>query len=250
MLSSKSHPSRTVRRGLVGLGVVGVGAALTMAAAPQAHAADGLTFSCKATVFGTTMDQGTWTAVVTTDAPDSVKVNEKMSAPKITAKVTTSTSAADTLRTLGITSVDGSSKADYTVSGAVVNPGTRTGDLTIGSTKVPSSGGLSTTATGSGQPDTAGADTGQIKVSVGNFTADIQTYQGDTKSLVIPVKCTLDSGQDPVIKTIQVTPDVMTGSGTDTRTTNLLTAGGIGIAVLGVAAAGGAVSFGRKRHQN
>ncbi len=250
MLSSKSHSSRTVKRGLVGLGVVGVGAALTMAAAPSAHAADGLTFSCEATVFGTTMDQGTWTAVVTTDAPDSVKVNEKMAAPKITAKVTTSTSAADTLRSLNITSVDGTSTAGYSVSGAVVKPGDRTGDLTINPTDVPDSGGLTTTATGTGEADTAGPDTGQIKVSVGDFTADIQTYQGDNKSLVIPVKCTLDSGQDPVIKTIQVTPDVMTGSGTDTRTTNLLTAGGIGVAVLGVAAAGGAFTFGRKRHQN
>ncbi len=223
--NTSRHSARAAgRRTLAGVGTLGLlGGTVMLGLGALSTSADAATsaplkFACKATVFGTELDQGTWTAAVTVNLPAQVTVGSTIPAPAISAKVTTSTSAADTLRGLGITSVDGSSAAGYTVSGAA-----RTANLTIPTTPVPSSGGLITTATGSGQSETAPATPGSIDVKVGNFTADIQTYQGANKSIFIPVKCTLNAGQDATVGSIKVVSDqtpTTTSTSTATSTTS------------------------------
>lgn len=101
-----------------------------------------LQYRCEANVFGQVVQQGTWTAEVTVDLPSQVTVGAAIPAPAISAKVTTSTDAANTLRFLGETEVDGTSVAKYTLAGQ-----DRSANLTIGKTAVPTSGALTTTAT-------------------------------------------------------------------------------------------------------
>lgn len=106
----------------------------------------------------------------------------------------------------------------------MVKPGARTADLTIPNTKVPAKGALQTTASGNGATEVAAGSSGTITVKVGDFSADIQTYKGTTKDLLIPVKCTLQTGQNATLGTIAVgTPPTSptstpTGTGTPTST--------------------------------
>jgi hypothetical protein len=174
----------------------------TMAMAPAAEAATtpALKYNCSATVFGTTMAQGVWTAKVTSALPTKAKRNAIIKAAKITAKVTTSKTAADTLRSLKVKTVKGTSTAAYTATGAIVSPGKRTAALTVPTTTVPKSGTLTTTATGTGKAEKAGSKAGKITVTVGSFTAKLTTDSG----FVLPVSCTLVKGQKPTLATIAV----------------------------------------------
>lgn len=145
------------------------------------------------------VQQGTWTAEVTVDLPSQVTVGAAIPAPAISAKVTTSTDAANTLRFLGETEVDGASVAKYTLAGQ-----DRSANLTIGKTAVPGSGALTTTATGTGAAETAPTAPGSLEVKVGDFTASIPTYKSGTPDLLLPITCTLTAGQDATVGTIDV----------------------------------------------
>ena len=113
---------------------------------------------------------------------------------------------------------------------------------------MPASGSLTTTASGTGQPETAPDTPGTIDVKVGDFTADIQAYDANGgKGLLIPVTCALVPGQDTSLGSITVTPKVDTGIGAD-DSGNGLTQAGVGIAAVGVLAAGGAAV--RRRRNN
>ena len=158
-----------------------------------------LQYRCEANVFGQVVQQGTWTAEVTVDLPSQVTVGATIPAPAISAKVTTSTDAANTLRFLGETEVDGTSVAKYTLAGQ-----DRSANLTIGRTAVPTSGALTTTATGTGAAETAPTAPGSLEVAVGDFTARIQTYKNGTPDLLLPITCTLTAGQDAKVGTIDV----------------------------------------------
>lgn len=225
------------------LGAVAGALAISLSSAPSADAATSapLDYNCEATVFGSVIPQGIWTATVTSDQPASVEVGASIPAPNISAAVTTSDSAANTLRGLGETNVSGTSVAGYTLGGE-----SRTANLTIPNTPVPAAGKLTTTASGSGQAETAPATPGTIDVKVGDFTANIQTYKGTTPDLVLPVKCTLVAGQNTSLGTIAVVPKNDGGIAAG-DSGNTLTQAGIGIAAVGALAAGGAVAFGRRR---
>ena len=205
---------RSIRR-LGGAAVVTGALAVSMVGltSGDAHAATAVKYDCKATVFGQVLDQKVWTAEVTVDVPKQVDPGEAIPAPAVTAKVTTSDYAADTLRSLGVKSVSGTSAAKYTVDGTA-----RTANLTVPSTAVPASGPIITNAKGSGAAETAPGEPGTIDVKVGDFTADLKTDGG----LGLPIECALQPGQNTTIATIQVGDAGPTESPTssDTPTTD------------------------------
>ncbi|TWE09945.1 DUF6801 domain-containing protein [Rudaeicoccus suwonensis] len=195
----------TIKHRLVGatgvVALLGAGMSAAVAVAPGADAATSakLNYNCTATVLGTKMSQGVWTATVTATTPASVTVGAAIAAPKITASVTSSTVAANTLRELGITSLTGTSTANYTFG-----TGARTVALTIPKTAVPKTGTITTSASGTGKAEVAPKTVGSIVVKIGNFTASLQTYQGTTKSALLPISCTLVAGQNTTLTTIKV----------------------------------------------
>ncbi|WP_050668380.1 DUF6801 domain-containing protein [Luteipulveratus halotolerans] len=188
--------ARSIRR-LGGAAVVTGALAVSMVglSSGDAHAATAVKYDCKATVFGTVIPQGEWTAEVTVDVPAKVEPGEAIPAPAVTAKVTTSTAAADTLRSLSVKSLSGTSAAKYTVDGTA-----RTADLTVPTTSVPATGPVVTNASGTGAAETAPSEPGTIEVKVGDFTADLKTDSG----LGLPIECALKPGQNTTIATIQV----------------------------------------------
>lgn len=194
--------------------VLGSGAIAVGVTSPAQAAAKSLKYSCSATVFETTLDQGVWTASVDVALPSQVNVGASIPAPSITAKVTTSTTAADTLRSLNVKSVRGTSAADYTVGTAA-----RTADLTVPTTTVPASGAIVTNAAGKGASETAPSTPGTVPVKVGNFTATLTTDGGT----VIPTKCTLQSGQDATIGSIKVVDPAATSTTSTTATSTTST---------------------------
>lgn len=161
-------------------------AAFSSVPTASASTTPALKYNCSAKVFGTTQSQGVWTATVSAALPAKVAKNATIPVVKITAKVNTSTSAADTLRSLSVKNVKGSSNASYTTSGAVVSPGSRTASLTVPTTSIPKTGALTTTATGTAKAEKAGKTAGSVVVKVGNFTADLTTDSG----FKIPTTCT------------------------------------------------------------
>ena len=103
-------------------------------------------------------------------------------APVITANVITSTTAGNVLRGFGAEQVSGgTSTAGYEIAGQVVNPGGRTGNLTIGSFPVPASGGISTTATGTGALETS-TTAGSINIAATNFRVTLNWTGSDPDS--------------------------------------------------------------------
>ena len=186
---------------VVGLGVAGP-------AAPAAHASSSpsvsagtvsLQYSCKLTDLGTVFNDP-WTAEVSADLPAEVAAGSSVPGPAVTAKVTTGADAADQLRALNVKTVEGTSVAGYSVSGAVADPGARTADLTVPQVAVPETGVITTTASGTGAAETAASTPGTVTVSVGDFTADLTTDSG----FVAHVGCTLNEGQDATLGTINV----------------------------------------------
>lgn len=134
-------------------------------------------------------------------------------APQITANVITSTTAGNVLRGFGATQVTGgTSTAGYTATGQVLNSGAvRTGNLTIGAFAVPGSGGISTTATGSGSLETA-TTAGSINIAATAFRVTLNWTGIDPDDQVTP-----NSGTNY----IYCTPEVCTSSSSCTDATSV-----------------------------
>ncbi|WP_146202588.1 hypothetical protein [Branchiibius hedensis] len=133
-------------------------------------------------------------------------------APQITANVITATAAANVLRGFGATQVTGgSSTAKYSVTGQVVgSPASRTGNLSIGAFPVPATGGISTTATGSGALETA-TTAGSINIAATSFTV-VLNWTGEDPDTGDP-----NSGTNYV----SCTPAVCTSASACTPTTSV-----------------------------
>ena len=193
--------------GLVGgMALVGMGAI----AAPHADAATvtkTLTAACN--YAGTPL--GTWTVQLTADIPTTLQVGAAFPAPKITAKVTTSTAAANTLRALDVQSLQGSSPAKYSVFGA-----TQTANLTFPKTNVPASGKLVTTATGFGVAGTAPTKAGSYDVTVGDFEVQAWSTNSEGQQSYLGVPCKTD-GDAAARKLTTIT---VTSAATSTTTTS------------------------------
>lgn len=134
------------------------------------------------------------------------------SAPVITANVITSTTAGNVLRGFGAEQVTGgTSAAGYTVAGQVVSPGARTGNLTIGSFPVPASGGITTTATGTGALETS-TTAGTINIAAGDFTVVLNWTgsdpdTGDPNKGTNYIKCTTGTAAAPATS-VPLTPAI------------------------------------------
>ena len=196
-----SHRTTTGRRvgalsGITALAFAG----FALATAPTADAAEvTLNYNCTANVFGSQVDQGVWNVTIEADIPETVEPGAEIPAPSITATVTTSPAAADTLRGLQQETVEGTSAATYTVDGA-----DRTANLTIPVTNVPDSGPITTVASGSGQAETAPETPGTVEVTVGDFTADLTARNANGDPFEIPLTCTVAEGEDTTLATIKV----------------------------------------------
>lgn len=219
----------TSRRTLAGLGTVGIVAgtiAFTagVGASDASAATISLKYDCTASAFGASLPQGEWTAAVTVDLPQSVNVGDKIPAPAVTAKVTTSTTAGDTMRSLQVTKINGTSDAAYTFGSQQA-----TSKLTIGDTPIPTSGAITTTASGSGEAATAPSTPQDVKVNIGDFTGTLNAYtasSGDSPALTLGLTCTLVKGQNTQIGVVHVVdpnaptsePTSPTSTPTDTGT--------------------------------
>ena len=133
-------------------------------------------------------------------------------APQITANVITSATARNVLAGFGADTVTGgSSTASYSVSGQVVGPGTRQGNLTIGSFPVPASGGITTTATGTGTLETS-TTAGSINIAATDFTVVLNWTgtdpdSGDPNKGTNYVKCTTGTVANPATS-VPLTPPI------------------------------------------
>ena len=185
MSKTKTGKSQVSRRTLAKGAAWSVPVIATAAAAPAASASvvpGSATATLNYTCSIAASDGGTplytdlaWTAVITATVPTSVAPGDAIPQPTITATVTTDAASGNNLRATNTKHISGTSNAPYEVAGSVVNPGTRAGNLTIPSTTVPAAGGVTTTATGLGLAETAGSSTGDITVTVGGFTAVLNT---------------------------------------------------------------------------
>ncbi|WP_446664687.1 DUF6801 domain-containing protein [Flexivirga sp. B27] len=140
--------------------------------------------------------EATWTLTLTATTPTSVSPGDAIPAPSLTATVTTDDQSGDLLRQLGVTSLDGTSTAPYTVSGAIVNPGDRSATLTVPPTDVDpeGTGGLTTTATGAGAGETAGGSAGSIVVTLKPFDISLTAHGGAFDGSNIAGTCTPPDG--------------------------------------------------------
>ena len=118
------------------------------------------------------INQEVWDVVAETTIPVSVPPNTSLSAPPLTTTVTTSVTAADTLRTFAVTSVNGSASPTYVISGSVVNPGPRVAVLSVPDIDTPATGGIVTVAAGNAQPETS-TTAGSITQNIGKFSSII-----------------------------------------------------------------------------
>ncbi|TWE09944.1 DUF6801 domain-containing protein [Rudaeicoccus suwonensis] len=180
--------------------LVAAGLSTAIAAAPSASAATSpaLNYNCTVTIFGAAVPQGVWTATVTADVPTSVAPGAAIPAPSISAKVVTNAGSGDTLRFLNISSLSGTSTANYTFGGKE-----QTAQLTIPTTKVPASGVVTTVASGKGEAATAPTTAGPVVVKVGDFTADL-TYTTGAATGQMKLACNLVPGQNTTLATIYV----------------------------------------------
>lgn len=223
MARIKRSPVARSRRTLAGLGTAGIVAgtiAVTAGlTAPAANAATvSLKYHCSATVFGADLDQGVWTATVTVGLPTTVNIGDAIPAPKVTAKVTTSAASADTMRGLGVKSIDGTSDATYRFGNQ-----NATAKLTIPSTTVPSSGPIVTTASGDGAAATAPSAPGDVPVTIGDFSGTLNAHTSTdptVPALGLGLTCTLVPGQHTQVGVIHVVdPNAPTSTPTSPTST-------------------------------
>lgn len=236
-----NRSSTKSRRTLTGLGTVGIVAgtiAITAGlSAPAATAATiSLKYHCTASVFGADLDQGTWTATVTVGLPNTVNIGDAIPAPKVTAKVTTSAASGDTMRGLGVQSVDGTSDAAYKFGSTKA-----TAKLTIPSTAVPASGPVVTTASGNGDAATAPSTPGDIPVTIGDFTGTLNAHPSTGPALGLGLTCALLPGQNTQIGVVHVV-DPSAPTSTPTSPTSTPTATGTPTATATTSTATGTTS--------
>ena len=219
--TTTSRHAGTTTRTLSATGALAVAAGtLVLTAGAMSSSASAATISldytCNASVFGTTLPQGTWSAKVTVGLPSQVAVGAAIPAPSVTAAVTTSTASGDTMRQLSVVTVDGTSDADYSVAGK-----DHTAALTIPSTDVPKTGAITTTASGKGEAMTAPSEPTTLPVDIGDFTGELNAYQagGTSPAVTLKLDCTLVSGQNTRIGTIKVVDDA-SSSPSDSSTTS------------------------------
>lgn len=206
--TSRRTSPRGVRRSLAAVGVAGVaGGAVALglgaAAAPKADALvypPGIWFDCTGQ-FGGTIPLGTWGAEISTTAPSHVEPGATIPDISVTAKVTASTVATDTLRNLENVTVEGTSDAPYKVFG-----NTYTAKLTIPVTDIPATGNLVTVAKGTAPGTTAPTTPKDYPITVDGFTATITATNKQGQKPVIPVTCVYRT--DP-IGTVNNKPNVI-----------------------------------------
>lgn len=204
MSKTESGKTQVSRRTLARGAAWSVPVVATAAAAPAASASvvpgsssvGPINVVCDVTVPVLGAQTYTWSLTLTATTPTSVAPGDAIPAPSLSASVTTDDNSAAGLRLLGVTSVDGTSSAPYTVTGDVVgSPVSRTASLTIPSTPVPSSGALTTTASGVGSGETAGGTSpGAITVGVSPFDIDITVHGGSQDGGKITGTCTPPAG--------------------------------------------------------
>lgn len=193
--------SRTRTRRLAALtGITAL--ALAGAVSTPAHAAaKTLTYDCKA--LGGGVDAGQWTVALDVDLPETVTAGSTMPAPKVTAKVTTSDDAANLLRdVLKADKVSGTGTTTYTIDDTSFNA-----MLTVPQTQVPDTGAVTVDSTGEGQSAEAPSAPTTSTVTAGDFKADLTVTKADGSTQAVDVACTLPSGADATLGTIQVVAD-------------------------------------------
>lgn len=153
--------------------------------------------------------QGTWDVTVTIGLCDTYPAGGALAAPAISADVKIPAQSVTTLGQLGWTEVaSGTAAATYTVTGSVVNPGSRTGNLTVTNAPIAlpldaggnATAGIEAIASGSGDAETAGS-AGSVTVTVGNFQTKVKGQAG-TFPNPLTVNCTYASGVNTIPITI------------------------------------------------
>ncbi|WP_265446133.1 DUF6801 domain-containing protein [Flexivirga meconopsidis] len=172
----------------------------TAVAAPAATASPGpvqtysapIQMACKATA-PLALDLGTWDATISTQLPSSAAPGDQLNSPPISADVTVPGSATSAMSLVGAKNIlSGTADSTYSVSGAVVNGGSRTASLTVQNTPIAVTGGqpVNTTASGVGQGETAGPGTGSATVQV-TGPIEIALVTDSATSPNVAVTCTL-----------------------------------------------------------
>ncbi len=173
---------------------------LATVAAPASAASFALTYSCTSSADAFTHD---FSAVVDTNAPPTLGSTLSTSIT-VTSDVTVPEELADTLRGLGVATVDGTSQATGTVDGV-----SRTSTLTIPKTAVTADGvPMHVLGSGPGGSITAGAVGSTILLGAGNFTATLTGYN-TAGTVVVPATtftCSLEpaTGQDLLVDKVNV----------------------------------------------
>lgn len=144
---------------------------------PEESVTTTVTYAVRLTNEGLARDLGDWTAEVTSSLPACVQSGASVPAPPLAITLTTTAEAADLLRSLGNTSIEGTAEASSTASGSVVDPGARTSTLTVPLTQIPETGAIVAEATGNGPEETAGS-AGAYTITLAGFTASLTTNTG------------------------------------------------------------------------
>ncbi|MDT0200582.1 DUF6801 domain-containing protein [Nocardioides sp. AE5] len=176
------------------------GSLLAFASTSPANAVSGtLSYDCN-----TALGPQVFTAVVDTDAPETMEVGE--GAPvNVTSTVTVPAAMAETLYAIGARSISGTAVVTSTVGGEEV-----TANLTVPSTPVAATGALDTVASGAGAP-LAPTEAGDLTIEAGNFTTTISVFNEAGEEIVLDgllpaeVSCALQADQDAVVDTVAVT---------------------------------------------
>ncbi|MGO1166141.1 MAG: DUF6801 domain-containing protein, partial [Janibacter sp.] len=162
---------------VTGLGMVGIAAA----APANAEVTGTLEYTCSVPDQGRTFTDP-WTVDLTMDIPDQVEPGAEIPAGAITADVTPDAEATELMQTLGVEYLEGSASTSYTFGGG----DTRTVDLEVDRTTVPSKGSVTVTGTGTSTAETAPEEEGTVDIVAGDFTAALANQDG----FVFNIECT------------------------------------------------------------
>lgn len=173
------------------------------AGAPAGAVSDTLNYSCAVPVLGAQA----FTAVLDTDAPETMEVGETAPISPMTSTVTVPESLSSILYGVGARTVTGSASVTSFVNGVEVVE-----ELTFPSTPVTETGDLTVLATGPGT-DLAPTEEGDLVITAGNFETTLTAFDEDGEEIdlisgFMPISCTIAGDQDPTVDTVAVTAAV------------------------------------------
>ena len=173
---------------VTGIGMMGIVSAAPAAADVSAN----LDYTCSVSDLGIDFSDA-WKVNMTVGVDEQVEPGAAIPEPAITAEVTPGADAHESMRDLGIKTLEGTADATYSFG----DEG-REAALTVDQVEVPDEGEVTTIATGTGQAETAPAEDSTVDITAGDFTAALTTDTG----FVLNLACA--APDDAVIGSIQV----------------------------------------------